>query len=444
MFKHIHEIRDPIHVFVSVNSHERRVLDSRPFQRLRHIHQLALSSLVYPGATHKRFEHSLGVMELAGRVFDIVTRQDKVTDPIKEVLPEITETDTLSYWKRHLRMAALCHDIGHLPFSHAAEKELLPANWDHERLTRALILSDEMLSIWESMTPSLRPEVIVKLAVGPIKAKDLKFSNWEAILAEIIVGDAFGVDRVDYLLRDSYHAGVQYGRFDHHRLIDTLRILPPPSPSDEDDTADEPSLGIEVGGLHTAEALALARYFMYSQVYFHPVRRSYDIHLKDFMKEWLPGGSYPTSLQKHLKITDNDVWSAILKAADSPKSKGHQHAKRIVNRDHFRVLYTRNPVDIQVNPNSVENVYDAVCEKFGAAFVRYDKYTPGTGGLEFPVLMNDQRIASSVSISEILQQIPAAKFEYVFIAPDLKGEAQKWLESERESIITTSGDEEGA
>ena len=107
------------------------------------------------------------------------------------------------------------------------------------------------------------------------------------------------------------------------------------------------------------------------------------------------------------------------------------------------MLYTRNPADSQINSNSVENVYEAACEKFGAAFVRYDKYTPGTGGLEFPVLMNDQRIASSVSISEILQQIPAAKFEYVFIAPDLKGEAQKWLESERERIITTSLDEEG-
>ena len=101
-------------------------------------------------------------------------------------------------------------------------------------------------------------------------------------------------------------------------------------------------------------------------------------------------------------------------------------------------------MDIKVNFNSVENVYGAACKKFGAAFVRYDKYTPGTGGLEFPVLMNDQRIASSVSISETLQKIPAAKFEYVFIAPELDEDAKIWLESERESIITTSGDEEGA
>ena len=73
MSKNIHEIRDPIHVFVRLDSDERKVLNSRCFQRLRHIHQLALTYLVYPGATHKRFEHSLGVMELAARVYDVVT-----------------------------------------------------------------------------------------------------------------------------------------------------------------------------------------------------------------------------------------------------------------------------------------------------------------------------------------------------------------------------------
>ena len=73
MPKFIHEIRDPIHNFIRIDSNERKVLDSRPFQRLRYIHQLGLTYLVYPGATHRRFEHSLGVMELAGRVYDIIT-----------------------------------------------------------------------------------------------------------------------------------------------------------------------------------------------------------------------------------------------------------------------------------------------------------------------------------------------------------------------------------
>src|SRR5262245_38965079 len=147
MPKNIHEIRDAIHVFVRLDTHEREVLNSRPFQRLRHVHQLALSYLVYPGATHRRFEHSLGVMELAGRVYDVVTNPDELTDEIKKLLPETTSDDKRRYWRRVIRMAALCHDIGHLPFSHAAEKELLPEGWDHEKLTRELIMSDEMKAI---------------------------------------------------------------------------------------------------------------------------------------------------------------------------------------------------------------------------------------------------------------------------------------------------------
>lgn len=141
-----------------LDDHEREILNSRPFQRLRHIHQLALTYLVYPGATHKRFEHSLGVMELAGRVFDVVTHRDNVRDSILDALAPLRRPDDLQYWRRVLRMAALCHDIGHLPFSHGAEKELLPDGWDHERLTREIISSADMVSIWNNMTPPLRPD----------------------------------------------------------------------------------------------------------------------------------------------------------------------------------------------------------------------------------------------------------------------------------------------
>src|SRR5579864_5430642 len=129
--KLFHEIRDPIHVFIHLDSDERMVVDSPFFQRLRHINQLALSYLIYPGATHRRFEHSLGVMELAGRVFDVITNPANVSnDAAREVIPG-SPTDLLN-WRRTVRMAALCHDIGHLPFSHAAE-EVLPEGWSHER-----------------------------------------------------------------------------------------------------------------------------------------------------------------------------------------------------------------------------------------------------------------------------------------------------------------------
>jgi uncharacterized protein len=268
------EIRDPIHVFVRLADSERQVVDSRPFQRLRDIHQLALTYFVYPGATHRRFEHSLGVMELASRIFDVVTDPVNLdAEAARDVVPD--DRDELGYWRRVLRAAALFHDVGHLPFSHAAEDRLLPAGWDHERLSREYILSDEMQEVWMATTPPLRPADIAQVAVKP--AKGATVPPWIAILREIITGDVFGADRMDYLLRDSYHAGVAYGRFDHFRLIDTMRILPPPAQGGQEEERREPSaspeLGIEIGGLQAAEALLLARYSMFTQVYFHRTRR---------------------------------------------------------------------------------------------------------------------------------------------------------------------------
>jgi uncharacterized protein len=124
MGKHKHEIRDPIHIFIRFNEDEKKVIDSRPFQRLRHIHQLALTYLVYPGACHKRFEHSLGVMELASKVYDVLINSDRPRN--MQIYAPDKSKESIDYWRKVLRMAALCHDIGHLPFSHAAEKELFP------------------------------------------------------------------------------------------------------------------------------------------------------------------------------------------------------------------------------------------------------------------------------------------------------------------------------
>jgi uncharacterized protein len=435
-----HEIRDPIHIFSKLNSDEREVLNSRPFQRLRHIHQLAMTFLVYPGATHRRFEHSLGVMELASRVFDVVTNANNVTDEIRDLLPEIQDKDKLFYWRRVIRMAGLCHDLGHLPFSHAAEKDLLPPGCTHETLTAAIIRSPEMSGIWNKMRPLLDPDDVVKLAVGPKEAKSidptLQFSTWEDLLSEIIVGDAFGADRIDYLLRDAHHSGVAYGKFDHYRLVDTLRILtPPPSGQDENSTPLEPSLGVEEGGIHAAEALLLARYFMFTQLYLHPVRRAYDIHLKDFLKDWLEDGHFSTDVDRHLEITDNEVMSAILKASRDPDLPGHDSAKRIVDRGHFRCLYQRNPDDIDINPAAGDQIFDAAKDKFGDSHIRRDYYQKGQA-TDFPVKARDGRIISATSLSETLRNQLLATVDLVFIDPQYIRQAEAWLNDNRQTIIT--------
>lgn len=427
MIKRVHEIRDPIHVFIHLNSDERRVVDCRAFQRLRNIHQLALTYLVYPAVTHRRFEHALGVMEVAGRVFDVVTEDRNLTERVRDIIPN---RDDLHYWRRVLRMAALCHDIGHLPFSHGAE-DLLPDRRGHEHLTIDLLRSAEMQQIWKSMIPPLNVEHLVKIAVGPkILGGEVEFSAWERILTDILTGDAFGVDRMDYLLRDSHHAGVAYGKFDHYRLIETVRILPSPETN-----VEFPMLGVEEGGIHAAEALLLARYFMFTQLYLHPIRRIYDIHLKDFLRNWLPSGKFSIDLEDHLRMTDNEVLVAIQQAADDEGNPAHEPARRILKREHFKVLYGRNPDDLLINREASAAVYEAACAEFGEEHFRHDAYKKVNTAPDYSVLGDDGRVTSSLSYSRILAELEPAAIDYVFVAPELAKEAHKWLANNRDTII---------
>lgn len=437
--KSLHEIRDPVHTFIRLETAERGVLNSRPFQRLRYIHQLAATYLVYPGATHRRFEHSLGVMELATRIYDTVVRKDNVEPRIEPILPD--ETGRL-YWRRVLRMAALCHDIGHIPFSHAGEKLLLPDGWDHERLTVELIKLDEMCTIWNSMEPRLDPVHIAALATSMTPIADGRSRLWQLVLREIIVGDAFGADRMDFLLRDSLHTGVAYGHFDHHRLIDSLRILPEPQ-VDEVDEDRPPTLGLEEGGIYTAEALLLARYFMYQQVYYHHVRRAYDIHLIDFLRAWLSDG-YPIDLSEHLAMTDNAVLTAMEAAARDQGAHGHDPARRFIARDHFRLLYTRRPQDLTINPNAAEAIFLGLQEHFSeqSDLFRHDS-SPAKEALPlgFPVLLHDGSVASAAMLSRVLLSPPSTAYDYVLVDRELMGAAKKWLDANISDLIIPKGEQ---
>lgn len=424
------EIRDPIHVFVRFVPDEEKIIATRAYQRLRFIHQLALTYLVYPGATHRRFEHCLGVMEVASRIYDVVTNPQNIHhDSVREVVPRARDDRRgHEYWGQVLRCAALCHDMGHLPFSHAAEKELLPEGWDHERLSEEIIMGEDLQPLWKEL--KIQPEDIVKLALGPKKCK-LEFSDWDAILSEIIVGDVFGADRIDYLLRDSYHAGVSYGRFDHYRLIDTLRILPT---SEKD--SQEPALGTERGGLESAEALLWARYFMYTQLYFHPTRRIYDIHLKEFLKEWLPQGQFPTDVDGHLSLSDNEVTSAMWKAANDAGDKGHELASRIISREHFRQIYEPTSADQKQALEPAKNVFDTLAARFGPDKVRRDVYPQKGGSYDFPVYTKEGVIDSSLALSSTLAQVPTFSVDRVYVSIDIREDAQRWLTQDRERLVS--------
>ena len=297
-----------------------------------------------------------------------------------------------------------------------------------------------MLEIWQKMTPPLNPDHIVKLALGVKKAKDLQFSKWETILSEIIVGDSFGVDRIDYLLRDSHHTGVGYGKFDHYRLVDEIRILP----TETDST--EPGLGIMEGGIYSAEALA--RYFMFSQVYYHPVRLIYDRHLMDFLKAWMSddswphAGRFPISSEEHLRLTDCEVLVAIQIAASDSGRPGHDAARRISEHKHFKVLYERNPQDARIYSNPGSAIEGAASRKFKAQNIRSSKPRHKNVSNDFPVRTRDGRIVSAISMSNVLQSLKPTAIDYVYIEPKLLEAGSQWLEKRRKAILKKAAEKE--
>ena len=146
---------------------------------------------------------------------------------------------------------------------------------------------------------------------------------------ELITGQ-IDADRIDYLLRDSHHAGVDYGRFDWRRLLSTVEAVP-------GDDAGGPRLGVGEGGWHAAEALVLARYFMFTQVYFHKTRVAFDHHLHHALASMLPGSQFPRPTGSDLdRYLEWDDWRVLGLLADG---HGGDHGQRIARRNHFREVY---------------------------------------------------------------------------------------------------------
>jgi len=218
-------IKDPVHGYVEVEAPLLPLLDSPPVQRLRHVKQLGFSYLVYPGANHTRFEHSLGTMHLA----TILARQ-LALDPADALL---------------IGAAGLLHDIGHGPFSHTSEAFLSEfAGHDHHQVDHLLAEPALASAIEEA---GLDPAAISALIRG------------EHPLADLIHGD-LDADRMDYLLRDAHYTGVPYGTVDAQRLIQSSILT-------------GGGLGIRESGIQAAESLLIARTLMRPAVYFHHTSR---------------------------------------------------------------------------------------------------------------------------------------------------------------------------
>ncbi|MGH6872687.1 MAG: HD domain-containing protein [Rhizomicrobium sp.] len=327
-----YEIRDPIHGFVRLNQLEWDIINHASFQRLHRIRQLAWTDLVYPGAMHTRFEHSLGVMHVASRLFDAVVRRSG--DVLKADYG--LDDGMLSRQRRIIRMAALLHDVGHGPFSHAAE-DVFPlrddgtGRYQHEDYSDAIVrdaVSDVIDNHREAKASGIGIDDILSIFSG------LPATSGSLVWKDIVSGQ-MDADRMDYLLRDAHHAGVQYGRYDLDRLVYAVQLCEEPGDHGH-------HIGVDEDGIHAVEGLLIARYMMFTQLYFHKTRSILDYHYEECLKHLLKesGGVFPlpSSVGKFLEWDDWRVAGAIAAGHAGP------HGKMLKDRMHYRKVFNTSEV----------------------------------------------------------------------------------------------------
>ena len=289
--------RDPVHDIISWKDEPTlgrivgALIDTREVQRLRHVRQLGLASLVFHGAEHSRFAHSLGVAHLARRMCDRVATDLEPGDRVAIVA------------------AALLHDVGHAPFSHVMERVF---DFHHEDYSAAIVLDpdSEVNEVLADVDPSL-PQRVADLLAG-------RWDHW----GRAIVSSQLDADRGDYLLRDAHMTGVEVGRYDLERILLLL---------DHDDAG----LIVGAGAFESVEGYLIARYHMYRLVYFHRAVRAAECMLEQVFARagWLIAQG-DTSL-----VPDNALGTLMRRERVSPGAwagLGEFHAWALLSswRDH--------------------------------------------------------------------------------------------------------------
>lgn len=275
--------------------------------------------MVYPGGVHTRFEHVLGTMHVAGFVGDSLTNKLEMREE------EVEE----------LRLAALLHDVGHGPFSHLFEEVLAErTRLTHEDISQRIVLESGVKDILERY--GMSPNRISQLCVGRMRS--------EPFLNEVIAG-GLSADMMDYLLRDSYFTGVEYGKVDIHRVIDSLHVV-------------EGHLVIDHAALYAFEALLIARYEMFKAVYFHRTVRAAElmlVHSMTLADRELKLTSL-SKIDRYLKLTDEIVFEGLLNLKGrSPRVRlARMLAQRYAERNLVKCALERV---VQRNDRAVERIF---------------------------------------------------------------------------------------
>ncbi|MCS7262244.1 MAG: HD domain-containing protein [Aquificaceae bacterium] len=363
MFK---EFSDPIHQLIKADPCETKVINSFPFQRLRFISQLGIAYMVFPSAQHSRFEHSLGTMELAGRIFDRLGLRDERL-------------------YRIVRLAGLLHDIGHTPFSHTTE--ILLGDRSHELIGERVLFEEGIADLLVDCGFTQEEiELLVSLAFGK-----------EGSFPKVITGE-FGADRMDYLRRDAYFCGTSYGFFDYTRLLENIFMV-------------EGKKCVHTSAVRSLESFIVGRYFMYSQVYFHKVVRILNVHLKELVQSFMEQGLLdPESFHRS---TDAKVLSLML------ERHKEELVRRVLGREHYRMVFSTSSREV------FEFVRARLLEKYQKEHLRFDSVSKRV--LDEDILLWDgRRFLSLMEVSRLVSSLRDIEFHRVYAHPRYKEEIREY------------------
>lgn len=400
----VYEIRDPIHRTILITEDERRVVDHPWVQRLRHIRQLGFVSLVYPGAIHDRFQHSLGVMHLAGQRFRRLVADGQ--------LAEFAAAD-LAHADRLARFSGLLHDVGHAPFSHTAEAFFpqvevvrLPASWyrdGRQPAGRQATHEDFSLAVIHGLVgEGILAEDLARdicAVLSPAIRRSRRFAELNPLVGILraLVSGEIDSDRCDYLLRDSHFAGVTYGMYDLQRLMACEQIVRGP---------EGPVLGMDAHGVHALEGLLLARYHLFHQVYFHKTPPAFEYYLERAIADGEVTFPLARGLADLVDLRDDQLVSALHRA----RADGGQWSKRILDREPAKlVLRERLGAEAQENHLS-ESLHDALRDAGCQVFRRHSRQVftklasaANPGGIE---LLCERRVLGRPLIDHVTSHSP--------------------------------------
>lgn len=289
-------LKDPIYGYITLYEHEKEIVDTPSFQRLRRIKQLPSAHFIYPGATHTRFSHSLGVMHLSGLFVK------HLLEPYKN---EISENEFFRFFFL-VRLWGLTHDLGHGPFSHTFDKAVLEEmGLNHEYMSSKIVqedkdiagIIDEKLKYYD-INPKTLAEYLGKSREEWTEAKTLgKTEHSEAAFYYILKG-FYSTDIIDYLLRDNLYTGAGYGNFDWQRLILSSHLV-------------KNEIALEIKSRDTLDAFLLSRLFSFKTIYYHRWSRVVDHIIKDFLmkaREKIDFKKYTNDVNEYKQLDEESIF----------------------------------------------------------------------------------------------------------------------------------------